>query len=229
MAEVDRRLLERTGKRRPRVALLPTAAGHEDPRQWTDIGAAHFAALGAEPVAVMAIDRASCDDLRWAEEVERSDLIYFSGGKPGYLVECLRNSAVWHAALARHEAGAVLAGSSAGAMMLGARTFTPDDFDERGVPRRMGITEAFALLTGYMVIPHFDLLTRMDNQAARDINAIFMKLIPEDARVLGIDEDTALLRLDGNWCVAGKGSAHLLRGTRIESSFPSGAVVPEFF
>lgn len=33
-------------------------------------------------------------------------------------------------------------------------------------------------------------------------------------------------RLDGTWCVAGKGSVHLLRGSEIEHSFPAGATLP---
>lgn len=224
MADIDRMLLARTGKSRPRVALIPTAAGREDPRRWTDLGSAHFASLGAEPVAVMAVDRASCDDPRWAQAVEEADLVYFSGGKPGYLADCMRGSALWAAAARRHAAGAVLAGSSAGAMLFGERTFAPDDFDEHGVPRAMGIVSGVALLRGWMVIAHFDLVTR-DDELGRSLRPRFLAQVPPDARIVGVDEDTALLRLDGAWCVAGKGSVHLLRGPEIERTFPTGTVL----
>ncbi len=227
MAEVDRRLLERTGKSRPVVALVPTAAGRENPKQWTEMGAAHFAALGADPIAIMAVDRASCDEGRWAAEVARADLIYFSGGKPGYLADCVRGTALWRAVAARHADGAVLAGSSAGAMLFGEHTFTPDDFDEQGAPRSIGIADATGLLPGWMVMPHFDMLTG-DNDLARRLRPLFLSLVPPRARLLGIDEDTALLRLDGSWCVAGKSGVHFLRGAEIERSYATGAMVPAF-
>ncbi len=41
------------------------------------------------------------------------DWIYFSGGDPGHIVATLVGSPFWAAVLARHSAGAILAGSSA--------------------------------------------------------------------------------------------------------------------
>jgi cyanophycinase len=119
MRDVDRALLDRLG-RRPRVAIVPTAAGQEDtPPVWARLGCEHFAALGAEPVAIMVLDRAGAHDTKWIEAIARAHWIYFSGGDPGYLVETLRGTPFWQAVLTRHRAGAILAGSSAGAMMLG--------------------------------------------------------------------------------------------------------------
>ena len=94
-------LLEATGKERPRVALVPTAAGLEEPRLWTDMGCEHFARLGAEPVAVFAVDRASCDEARWADVVLQSDLVYFSGGQPHHLIASIKGSRLWAAVAKR--------------------------------------------------------------------------------------------------------------------------------
>lgn len=110
-------------------------------------------------------------------------------------------------------------------MLFGERTFTPDDFDDRGVPRTIAIVDAMALLRGWMVMPHFDLLLR-DDELGRALRTLFLDFAPRQSRILGIEEDTALLRLDGTWCVAGKGSVHLLRGSEIERSFPAGAMLP---
>jgi cyanophycinase len=227
MSEIDQMIIERTGKARPVVALVPTAAGREDPLYWTDLGSAHFAALGAEPVAVLAVDRPSCEDPRWADEVARADIIYFSGGKPGYLIDCIRGTALWRAVVARHAAGAVLVGSSAGAMLFGERAYTPDDFDERGVPRTIGMTDAMAIVP-YVVMPHFDLLLRTD-ELGRSLRAIFLERVAPEMRILGIDEDTALLRLNGAWCVRGRGSVRFLRGSVPERDFPTGASVADVF
>ena len=51
MAEFDAGLLAATGRSRPRVVILPTAAapdGEATFRRWADMGVVHFSALGAE-------------------------------------------------------------------------------------------------------------------------------------------------------------------------------------
>ncbi len=216
MADVDRVLLRATGKARPRVALVPTAAGLEEPRRWTDMGAAHFAALGAEPVAVLAVDRASCDDPRWVELIRESDLIYFSGGQPHHLVASIGGSRLWEAVAARHAQGAVLVGASAGAMFLADRCFGFPDGFAGDAPRTVTLLRGMALLDGLVILPHYDAVPPAAIAKFRD-------LIPEGLRVLGIDEETALLRIAGRWSVAGKGSVRLLRDGTVEHAFASGA------
>ena len=121
MAAFDRDLLDVSGSSRPRVAIVPTASypdGEETFQRWASLGVEHFSAIGAEVEAVLVRDRADADDPAHAQAVGEADLIYFSGGKPGFLLEALSDSAVWSAARAANERGAVLAGCSAGAMVL---------------------------------------------------------------------------------------------------------------
>ena len=63
-------------------------------------------------------DREGADDPAAAQAIGEADLIYLSGGKPTYLLDALAGSAVGDAIAAAHERGAVLAGCSAGAMVL---------------------------------------------------------------------------------------------------------------
>ena len=219
MDAVDRVLLAATGKGRARVALLPTAAGLEDFRKWTDMGCEHFLRLGAEPVPVLAVDRTSCDDARWADAIIDSDLIYFSGGQPHHLVASLRGSRVWAAVARRHAEGAVLAGSSAGAMFLAERTFGFPEGFQNDLPRRVEIYDGMSLLRGILIVPHYDAVPP-------HVIERFRHLVPAGLRVLGIDEDTALIRLDGRWSVAGKGSVWFLRDGRVENAFASGTDLP---
>lgn len=220
MDAVDRLLLEATGKARPRVALMPTAAGLEEPRQWTDLGAEHFAALGADPVAVFAVDRASCEDPRWAEAIATADLVYFSGGQPHHLLSSIRGSRVWDAVASRHADGGVLAGASAGAMFLAERSFGfPDGFEGESRPRSVRVYEAMGVVPGFIVMPHYDAIPP-------DVMKGVHALVPDGLRLLGIDEDTALLRIDGRWRVAGKGSVWLLRDGTVENAFASGTDLP---
>lgn len=201
MDEVDRELLARCGAR-PRVAIVPTAAGREDtPPRWAAMGVAHFAALGAAATAVMVLGRDDAHDPRWVEEVEGADWIYFSGGDPGHLMDTLAGSPFWAAVLARHAAGAILAGSSAGAMMLGESTFVPLARGADGFPTTMIVRPAMRLVPGVIVAPHFDILPE-------PLVRHWSGLVPAGHRLLGIDEDTALVGVDGRWAVHGRGKVH---------------------
>src|SRR3979409_1169770 len=103
VGDVDRRSLAAIGARRARVAIVPTAAGLEDtPKSWIAMGVAHFAALGAEPTGGMVLNRAEAEDPRHSATIADADWIYFSGGKPGHVVESLDGTPFWSAVLARH-------------------------------------------------------------------------------------------------------------------------------
>jgi len=217
MVDVDRAILAGIGTRRVRVAIVPTAAGLEDtPKAWVAMGTAHFAALGAEATGVMVLNRADAEDPRHCASIADADWIYFSGGKPGHVVETLSGTPFWSAVLARHRAGAVLAGASAGAMMLGSRTFHfPDGLDTNGLPRRVAVRDALGLLPGILVAPHFDAVPVEWWRSSADI-------WPESHRMLGIDEDTAIVERADGWAVVGKGRALVFRSLDDRDVHPSG-------
>lgn len=218
MADVDRGILSQIGARRVRVAIVPTAAGLEDtPTSWVSMGTAHFAHLGAEATGVMVLNRKDAEDPRHAAAIRDADWIYFSGGRPDHVVESLSGTAFWAAVLARHRAGAVLAGSSAGAMMLGSRTFHfPDGLDETGLPRRVAVREALGVLPGVFVAPHFDAVPI-------DLWRKWIHDWPEGHRMLGIDEDTAIVERADGWSVAGKGRAIVFRSLDDHDEHVTGA------
>ena len=191
MRAVDAELL---AGRAARAVFLATAAGQEGDRsvdRWLDMGRAHFERIGVEPVPIRVVTRedAERDDL--AALVGGAGLVYLSGGDPGYLVRTLQGTAVWTAIEAAWRAGAALAGCSAGAMALGQ--ITPLRFGGDAVP-------GFAIAAGLAVLPHFDRLRRSRPAAASALRAA----LPADVRLVGVDEDTALVRLDGRWQVRGR-------------------------
>lgn len=204
MDGVDRQLLD-TLRPRARVAIVPTAAGLEDtPNEWLAKGSDHFRALGAEPVRVAVLDRDDAHDARWRDAIAGVDWIYFSGGDPGHVVETLEGSPFWSAVIERHRRGAILAGSSGGAMMLGQTTFVPSDRGPDGFPRKVTTRRALGLVREVVVAPHFDILPP-------GLLRLWADIVPADHRVLGIDEDTALVQRDGGWDVRGKGRVLLFR------------------
>ena len=128
MENIDRLLLEHVGGTSARVVVLATAAGLEaptSPQRWSRMGVEHFARLGARATPVGILVRDDAFDPRWLSVLEAADFIYFSGGSPQHLIQTLENSPAWEVIRARHAAGAVLAGCSAGAMAFGALTLQP--------------------------------------------------------------------------------------------------------
>lgn len=209
MASLDRELLAATGSPRPRVAIIPAASfpdGEETFLRWAAMGVEHFSALGAEVEAVMVRTRADADDEGCVQAVGEADLIYFSGGKPGYLLEVLSGSALWAATLAANERGAVLAGCSAGAMVLAGRLV---GFRRTILPWPIRWRAALGVVDGAVVLPHYDAFPET-------IAAAFALQAPRSSVVLGIDEDTAAVGRNGSWQVHGQARVTIWRGRHRE-------------
>jgi len=210
MDEVDRDLLVSIGRKRPRVAIVPTASwpdGEPVFMRWAAQGEAHFVNLGAEPVPVLIHDRATADDPAAADAISTADLIYFSGGKPGHLLEALRDTAAGAALRDAHARGAVIAGCSAGAMVLGAHQLR---MGGRGfLQPPIGWQDGLGLAPRLVIVPHYD--------AFPETLVLPLALAaPEDALVAGIDEETAMVGRDGSWLVRGRGRVTIWRGSRRE-------------
>lgn len=204
MAGVDRALLASTGMARPRVAIVPTASwpdGEATFLRWGAMGEAHFAALGGEVEQVLVRERADADDPTCAQAAGEADLIYFSGGKPQHLRDVLRGSALWAAALAAHERGAILAGCSAGAMVLGERQLDVG----RGLRPPVGWDPALGVVPSVAVIPHYD-------RVPHTLAALMAMTAPRGTVVLGIDEETAAVGQGGTFRVIGRASVEVWRG-----------------
>ena len=202
MDDVDRYLLAslNLNGRKPRVACLPTAAGREGDgsvNRWLNMGVSHFEKLGAEVHALHIIDRESADNPQWESTLENADLIYFSGGDPGYLHQTMNGSRAWKAAERAWERGAVYAGCSAGAMILARR-----------MPRfRLAQTQlGFGIVPAEFIVPHFDAIPAM----FRPLVLALMGGLKVDERMIGVDEDTALVgALGGEWKVMGRSKVHV--------------------
>jgi cyanophycinase len=205
MDEIDAGLLATTGRSRPRVAILPTASypdGEAVFIRWAAMGVAHFGQLGAEVEAVLVRDRASADDPAAAQAIGEADLVYLSGGKPSFLMDVLDGSAVGRAIVDAHRRGAVLAGCSAGAMVLAGHAF---DFRVRVAPWPLRWRSGLGIVPGASVMPHYDAWPE-------PLSALIALQAPRGSLVLGIDEETALVGRDGAWQVHGRSRVTVWRG-----------------
>ncbi len=176
----------------PRVAIVPTASapdGEGVPQRWAKMGVEHFGKLGAEAEAVMLLTREDADRPEIVEQLANANFVYFSGGKPRYLLETLEGSAAWQAIQHLYQQGGVVAGCSAGAMALGGALF---DF-----PQVWRTLPALGLVPGIAIIPHFD-----------EIPKAFSTTIASTRRqvtVVGVEGGTALVGVGERWIVQGKG------------------------
>src|SRR6266581_402943 len=208
---VDKVLLERVSGR-PRVVVLPTAAALDGPgvaERWAQMGVEHFSQLGATVEPVMLLKRADADNSKIVDQITAANFVYLSGGKPRYLLETLQGTASWKAIVNLLAAGGVVAGCSAGAMVLGGEVF---DFPQvwRTIP-------ALGLVPGIAVIPHFD-----------EIPALMVGTITRGKRkktVVGIDGATALVGSGHQWIVFGRGSVSVFTKNG-KQRYTEGEVVP---
>ena len=208
MTEIERDLI---AGRSPRYVQLATAAapeGDESLARWQRLGREQAERLGVEQVVVDVRTREDAESRRWVQEIEGAGLIYLSGGNPAFLAETLRGTAVWHAIVAAHEAGAALAGCSAGAMALSEWAPRMRDLVHPHQPTGLGLVQQVR------VIPHFDKMLGWMPDVLR--NAFLHK--PDTTTLIGIDEDTALVSVgDGEWEVQGRQSVWVLGpGARVE-------------
>ena len=172
------------------VLVLPTAAAYEHPGRAVDSATRYFAAVGAEVRGLMVLSRPDANDDDNAEVVRAARFIYLGGGSSLHLRSVLKDSKVWQALEAAWHAGAVLAGSSAGAMVLG---------DPMIDPRGGAFTVGLGLLEQLAVLPHAD--SWSPEKAHRTFS-----LAAGGVRIAAIDERTALIRdADGGWRSAGAG------------------------
>jgi cyanophycinase len=166
------------------------------------MGVAHFGALGAEVEPVLVRDRSEADDAAAAQALGEADLIYLSGGKAGHIIRALDGSAVGRAIFDAHARGAILAGCSAGAMVLAGYAF---DFRVRLLPWMLRWRDGLGFVPGASVVPHYDAWPE-------PICALIALQAPRGSIVLGIDEGTAVVGRDGAWQVHGQSRVTVWRG-----------------
>jgi cyanophycinase-like exopeptidase len=221
MAAVDRALLAATGSPRPRVVILPTASapdGEEVFTSWADMGVTHFSALGAEVEPVLVRTVGDGADPAALQAVGEADLIYLSGGHPDHLSRVLRESPLGDAVRAAAARGAVIAGCSAGAMAIAARTMAPRRVARLPVPVLWPLrwVDGLDLVPGITVIPHY-------NAFPETLSAVVVLQAPRRIIVLGIDDDTAAIGRNGVWQVHGAGRVTVWRGRHRERFRPGDA------
>ena len=192
MAVPDRLAIQLAGGPDALICILPTAAAPDDNHQRAgQNGVNWFKHLGATNVACLPlIDKTSANDPAIVDTLSQAGLVYLLGGFPRHLAQTLRESRSWQAILSAHQAGAVIAGSSAGAMVLCEYYYAPES---------SRVVEGLKLMDGVCVLPHHNTFGKTWVERASS-------LLP-DIVLLGIDEETGVVcnKSEGIGRVLGKG------------------------
>ena len=198
MADPDRRALELAGGVDIPLCILPTAAAPDNNHNRAgQNGKRWFESLGARQVEVLpVIDRASANLPENAAAIQHSRLVYLLGGFTHYLGQTLSGSLCAEAMLQAYQDGAVLAGSSAGAMVLCQYYYHPGSGS---------VAQGLNYLPGTCFLPHHNTF----GQGWADRLA---ELLPEQI-LIGVDEQTGIMDdgPGGTWRVYGKGAATIYR------------------
>jgi cyanophycinase len=176
------------------VLILPTAAAYEHPGKAVETAQKWFAELGGRAVGLMVLARPDAEDAANAAAVRASRFTYLAGGSAMHLRSVLKGSAVWEALLEGWRDGAVVAGSSAGAMVL---------TDPMVDPRGGALTVGLGMVEQVAVIPHFG------NENSEKVHRSIALAAP-GLPVVGVPERTALVRApDGSWRSSGVGEVQV--------------------
>jgi cyanophycinase len=201
MSEPDLRAIKLAGGFDAPICIIPTAAAPDNNHKRAgNNGIRWFQSLGAKSVfAVDVIDSSSANDLSLAVSIRTSRLIYLLGGFPRHLGETLANSACWRAVLDAREQGAVIAGSSAGAMVICEHYYDP--YEKK-------------LLRGLNLIPNACVLPHYNNFGKSWAKQLLQQL--PNVTLIGIDERTGMVNdVNGAWHVYGAGKVTIYQDGQV--------------
>lgn len=201
MALADRRAIELAGGVDARLCIIPAAAAPDNNHERAgQNGVDWFKSLGAVNVSALPlIDRKSADEPTIVAALRRSKLIYMLGGFPHHLAQSLGGSDSWQAMLAAHQSGAVIAGSSAGAMILCKHYYDPYE---------RNIFNGLDLIPDACILPHHDTFGKnWAPELAQRLASVVL---------IGIDEQTGILNDGpaGQWQAYGAGGVTLYQNDR---------------
>ncbi len=203
MRDPDLRAIQLAGGFDAPIRIIPAAAAPDKNHiRAGNNGIRWFQSLGAKDVqSVPLISRIRADDKNIAQSLREAKLIYLLGGFTHYLGQTLKDSSVWDAAVDAYRNGAVIAGSSAGAMVMCQFYYDP------GAGR---VHDGLNLIPNSLVLPHH-------NTFGKNWAPQLLKKLP-NVTLIGVDEQTGMIDdgENGSWTVHGRGGVTLYRNQSTE-------------
>jgi cyanophycinase len=204
------RFVTLAGGRDAKIAVIATASsfGMEAAERYKAV----FTELGAAEVeGLNAVSRAQANDEHAARMVRDASGIFLTGGNQLRLSSVVAGTRIADAIMARFMAGAVVAGTSAGASAVSSHMIAFGASGATPKHRMAQIAAGLGLLPGVIVDQHFQQRNRLGR---------LLSLIAQNPSLLGlgVDEDTAgVVGPDQVMEVIGRGSITVVDGSASET------------
>jgi cyanophycinase len=212
--EAHDELLAASARGKGQAYVVATAAARSHPEAAARHAAAWFQRFDLDVVELRAYTRAEAQRQTTAAAASEAAFIYITGGDPGLVASVLRATPVGDALIAAWRNGAVLAGSSAGAMALCEHVLVRQRFP--GSTERRPVA-GLAVVPSSAVLPHHDTFGARWFPSAR-------AALPETI-LIGIDERTCALWKAGEWRCVGPGGITVYHGADARDRYRSDDVV----
>jgi cyanophycinase len=187
---VDELLIKESGAKE--VLVVPTAAAYEQPQKVVEAASAYFGALGVKVKAANVYGRTAAADKANVKAVRAAKLVYFGDGSPLHMRSVFKDTPWWDALVEAWNDGTAVAGTGAGAMVLGDPMVDP-----RG--------GAFTL--GLGLLPSLAAMTKTHDWH-HETKRRTIQLATKGLPLVAVDDATAALRSPkGEWSVLGVGAA----------------------
>lgn len=203
--EMLERLRDVAGGRTARIVVVPAAS--RDPELAGQLFVEQMEEVGAQSLVVTARTREEALTPFAVEQVASADAVYFTGGDQNRLHDVLSETEFLESVRALHRRGGVMAGTSAGAAIMGPLMLTGEEADvpegedhfARLRPDVIETREGFGFWPEAVVDQHF---------LARRRNNRLLSVVLDRPELLGIgiDESTAVVVREGALEVVGVGN-----------------------
>jgi cyanophycinase len=199
----------------PKARLVVVTAATDHPEE---VGAEYKAAfnrLGADSVQVVDVSsRRDATSEAAIRAIKEATGLFFTGGDQLHVTSLIGGTEMQRVIHHRHERGMVIAGTSAGAAMMGNSMILGGGDEESPRAEKVRIGPGMDLMVGVMVDTHFSQRGRHGRLLAAVAH------YPQDLGI-GVDEDTALVVDRTEFRVIGSGAVTLIDGgTMTYTSLP---------
>ncbi len=208
---VLKRVVREVGKSAYKVAVITTAS--EEPDQRGQDYHKIFTTLGASEIVILGIkDRSQANDKEIAESFEDADLIFITGGDQLRLTTIIGGSRVLGVIHDRLEAGALIAGTSAGAAVFSDTMIYEGESEEGLFKGRVLTTSGFGFANNIVFDTHF---------MARGRIGRLVQIVTTNPTCIGVgigEDSGVVLKGDGIAEVIGTGQVIIVDGSDIGHS-----------
>ena len=202
--EILKEFIKRSGGKKARIVLITTATNtpEETAKEYTSL----FKKLGAAEVEHVGVaERNDSANEKSLELIKNATGVFFTGGDQLHITSLMGGTPLQEIILERYKDDLIVAGTSAGAAMMGNSMIISGDSDENPRLSAVEIGPGTDFVVGCIIDTHFS----QRGRHGRLLTAIAH--FPQDIG-FGIDENTAMIIEKGGFKVIGEGAVTVIDG-----------------